>query len=76
MQILKVPLNLTSIVQNFAGVLKSQSSRLVINTLEKNFKHCRAFHDMFNTLEADKYQTEFINMVGPLLSKNLPLKWK
>ncbi|KAF9481168.1 spermidine synthase [Pholiota conissans] len=51
------------LVVNFAGVVKSKSSLLVIGTLEKNFKHCRAFHDMFNTLEEDKYETEFINMV-------------
>lgn len=57
-------LHLTDILmENYAGVLRSQSSKLVINTLEKNFKQCRAFHDMFDTLEESKYDTEFVNMV-------------
>lgn len=42
----------------------SQSSKLVINTLEKNFAQCRAFHDLFNDLTREQYDTEFINIVS------------
>ena len=59
------------VMENYAGVLRSQSSRLVINTLEKNFKQCRAFHDVFDTLEEDKYDTEFVNMVCVLVKINI-----
>jgi hypothetical protein len=52
--------------QNFAGILRSLSSRLVINTLEKSFAQCRAFHDLFDELTDEKYDTEFLNMVCDL----------
>lgn len=42
----------------------SSSSKLVINTLEKNFAQCRAFHDLFDDLTQEKYATEFINIVS------------
>ncbi|PPQ63423.1 hypothetical protein CVT24_004933 [Panaeolus cyanescens] len=51
------------IAVNFAGVLSSLSSRLVVSTLEKAFGQCRAFHDMFDEFPEEKYATEFINMV-------------
>ncbi|KAF8913768.1 spermine/spermidine synthase [Gymnopilus junonius] len=51
------------LVVNFAGILRSTSSRLIINTLERSFRHCRAFHDLFEPLSEEKYDSEFINMV-------------
>jgi len=51
------------LVVNFAGIIRSRSSRLVVNTLERSFVQCRAFHDMFDELPDEKYDTEFINMV-------------
>ena len=45
--------------QNYAGIFKSESSKLIVNTLERSFGHCRAFHDMSDTFT----HTEFINMV-------------
>lgn len=54
-------------LQNFAGVLRSESSRLIITTLEQSFEQCRAFHDMLDTMAEDKYDTDFVNMVCVLL---------
>ncbi|KAF8165481.1 spermidine synthase [Crassisporium funariophilum] len=51
------------LVVNFAGILKSESTRLITNTLERSFGQCRAFHDMFDELSDEKLETEFINMV-------------
>ena len=36
----------------------------MINTLEKNFAQCRAFHDLFDDFPREKYDTEFINIVS------------
>jgi spermidine synthase len=51
------------VVINFAGKLGSDSSRSILFTLEKSFSQCRAFHDSFEEMTEEKYQTEFINMV-------------
>ena len=45
--------------QNYVGIFRSESSKLIVNTLERSFGHCRAFHDMSDTFT----HTEFINMV-------------
>ncbi|KAF8969500.1 spermidine synthase [Flammula alnicola] len=64
------------LVVNFAGVLRSQSSQLVVNTLEKSFRQCRAFHDMFSTLLEEKYDTEFINIVLFCTQSSSPLTFR
>ncbi|TFK43670.1 spermidine synthase [Crucibulum laeve] len=48
---------------NFAGIIRSESSRMIIHTLERSFGNCRAFHDMFGELSDEIYDTDFINMV-------------
>lgn len=49
--------------QNYAGTIRSESSKLIVNTLERSFAHCRAFHDMFDPFADETYDTEFVNMV-------------
>ncbi|KAF9534772.1 hypothetical protein CPB83DRAFT_842919 [Crepidotus variabilis] len=61
---------------NFAGILQSESSRLVINTLEKSFGQCRAFHDAFEAVPEDKYTDEFINMVFFCTQSQKPLTFR
>jgi hypothetical protein len=55
--------------QNFAGIPKSDSSRMVLHTLEKSFSQCRGFQDLFERLREEKYTTEFVNMVSDPLIK-------
>ncbi|KIM46329.1 hypothetical protein M413DRAFT_441412 [Hebeloma cylindrosporum] len=64
------------LVVNFAGILRSRSSRLVINTLEKSFGQCRAFHDVFDGLNDEKYDTEFINVVVFCTQSSAPLTFR
>jgi len=54
------------IQQNFAGVPISDSSKMILHTLEHNFKQCRAFHDWVNNFDEGKYDQEFINIVSDL----------
>lgn len=49
--------------QNVVGVVKSESSKLIVNTVERSFGLCRAFHDLLDSFTEEKYNTEFINMV-------------
>lgn len=56
--------------QNFAGVPISDSSKMILHTLEHNFKQCRAFHDWMNTFDEDKYDHEFINIVSDVSTQN------
>ncbi|KAF8631168.1 hypothetical protein AX15_002507 [Amanita polypyramis BW_CC] len=52
------------VVVNYAGSLRSESSRLVLRTLLKAFGQCRAFHDLMGPNEAtEKRDTSFANMV-------------
>ena len=44
-------------------IFRSESSKLIVNTLERSFGHCRAFHDMTDPFTDQEYNTEFINMV-------------
>jgi len=64
------------LVVNFAGILRSISSRLIINTLERSFSQCRAFHDLFDPLPDEKYDTEFINMVLFCTASPSPLTFR
>ncbi|KAF8351198.1 spermidine synthase [Amanita rubescens] len=50
-----------TVVVNYAGIVKSESSRLILYTLLKAFGQCRAFHESVGSI--DKYETEFANMV-------------
>ncbi|KAL0567175.1 hypothetical protein V5O48_014825 [Marasmius crinis-equi] len=53
------------LVINFAGIVDSEPSRLVLRTLDETFSHCRAFHDLVQPelLTKEKYDTEFLNVV-------------
>ncbi|TFK28866.1 hypothetical protein FA15DRAFT_611603 [Coprinopsis marcescibilis] len=51
------------LVVNYAGIVDSESTRLVVNTLLKTFKQCRGFHDFFEDFSEERFSTEFINMV-------------
>lgn len=54
--------------QNFAGIIQSEASSLVVNTLLDSFNgNCRGFHDLFGELEPEMHTTEFINIVRVLL---------
>jgi hypothetical protein len=53
--------------QNFAGIVQSEASSLVVNTLLDSFNgNCRGFHDLFGELTPEMYPTEFINIVRSL----------
>lgn len=62
--------------QNFAGIVESESSALIVNTLLDSFQQCRAFHDIFGEFPKEQYKTEFINVVRfmALNSFHSPLK--
>jgi len=64
------------VVVNFAGVLKSDSSKMVLYTLEKSFRQCRAFHDWFGDLSEEKYEVEFVNMVLFCTQSKVPLTFR
>jgi len=51
------------LVVNFAGMIKSEASRLISQTLAESFATCRAFHDSADKLPEERYETEFINIV-------------
>ncbi|KAJ7498664.1 spermidine synthase [Mycena latifolia] len=48
---------------NFAGMIRSDSSRMISQTLSKSFGNCRAFHDSQGDIPEEKYETELINLV-------------
>ncbi|TFK71758.1 spermidine synthase [Pluteus cervinus] len=50
------------VVVNFAGIVKSEASRLVVFTLLKSFGHCRAFHDLLDKMSPEQYESDFINI--------------
>ncbi|KAG6880167.1 hypothetical protein C0992_004619 [Termitomyces sp. T32_za158] len=47
---------------NFAGVPKSDSTRMILATLEKGFVSCRGFHDLFEVIRDEQYEKDFINI--------------
>jgi spermidine synthase len=49
--------------QNFAGIVNSESTKLVFNTMMEAFGQCRAFHDYFEKFTDQTYNEEFLNMV-------------
>ncbi|RXW21959.1 hypothetical protein EST38_g3914 [Candolleomyces aberdarensis] len=55
------------VVINFAGIVKSEATMLVVNTLLDSFGQCRGFHDVFGDLPKEKYDTEFINIASTLI---------
>ncbi|KAG6842028.1 hypothetical protein C0991_003554 [Blastosporella zonata] len=61
---------------NFAGIPKSDSTRMVLATLEKSFVSCHAFHDMFSLIRDDQYDTEFINIVFFCTTSESPLTFR
>ncbi|EAU86927.2 spermine/spermidine synthase [Coprinopsis cinerea okayama7 len=65
-----------SVVVNFAGVVNSEATRLVLNTLLNSFDQCRAFHDFFDEFTEDIYNKEFINMVLFCTSSKKPLTFR
>ncbi|KAJ3568828.1 hypothetical protein NP233_g5455 [Leucocoprinus birnbaumii] len=64
------------LVVNFAGIATSDSSKMILHTLESNFKQCRAFHDWMKTLDEDKYSEEFINIVFFCTNADAPLTFR
>ncbi|KAF8646374.1 hypothetical protein AX16_007240 [Volvariella volvacea WC 439] len=64
------------VVVNFAGIVKSDASRMVIFTLMRSFRQCRAFHDLIDELTPEKYETEFINMVIFCTQSEEPLSFR
>ncbi|KAG6910941.1 hypothetical protein DXG01_005995 [Tephrocybe rancida] len=64
------------VVINFAGVPKSDATRMVLSTLEKSFESCRAFHDLFNAISDEQYDTEFINIVFFCTTSKSPLTFR
>lgn len=58
--------------QNFVGRVISRSSNMILYTLERTFcdgaNCCRAFHDHADELTADKYRTEFLNIVSAVFN--------
>ncbi|RDB19898.1 hypothetical protein Hypma_012759 [Hypsizygus marmoreus] len=64
------------VVVNFAGIMKTESTKMVLLTLEKSFGQCRAFHDLFGDLTDDKYDTDFINIVLFCTSSKVPLTFR
>jgi predicted membrane-bound spermidine synthase len=60
--------------QNFAGIPKSDSSKMVLLTLEKSFGQCRGFHDNFEPLLEEKYATEFVNIVSGSMIKRYTMR--
>ncbi|KAJ7241892.1 S-adenosyl-L-methionine-dependent methyltransferase [Mycena haematopus] len=51
------------LVVNFAGMIKSDASRMISQTLKTSFGHCRVFHDSQKGIKEEEYETEFINLV-------------
>lgn len=64
------------VVVNFAGIIHSESSKLITNTLERSFPQCRAFHDMSEDLPEEKYDTEFVNLVLFCTLSSSPLTFR
>ncbi|KAJ6538540.1 spermidine synthase [Mycena vulgaris] len=48
---------------NFAGMIRSDASRMISQTLAKSFGTCRAFHDSQGKIPEKQYETELINLV-------------
>ncbi|PFH52610.1 hypothetical protein AMATHDRAFT_139709 [Amanita thiersii Skay4041] len=65
-------------VVNYAGMAKSESSRMIFYTLLAAFTQCRAFHDLTdaNGLSPDAYHTSFINIVIFCTNSNKPLMFR
>ncbi|KAF9268195.1 S-adenosyl-L-methionine-dependent methyltransferase [Marasmius fiardii PR-910] len=53
------------IVINYAGIVDSEPSRLLLRTLDEAFPQCRAFHDlvMADALKKEEYDSQFVNVV-------------
>ncbi|KAJ7682521.1 spermidine synthase [Mycena polygramma] len=51
------------VVVNFAGMVKSDASRMISQTLKARLGNCRVFHDSQGSLKEEEYETELINMV-------------
>ncbi|KAK7061960.1 spermidine synthase [Favolaschia claudopus] len=51
------------LVVNFAGMIKSDASRLISQTLEASFSVCRVFHDSQGGIKEEEYKTELMNLV-------------
>ncbi|XP_006456672.1 hypothetical protein AGABI2DRAFT_188516 [Agaricus bisporus var. bisporus H97] len=64
------------LVVNFAGVVTSRSSKLILHTLENSFKQCRAFHDWMKPLGDDEYGSEFVNVVFFCTNSEAPMTFR
>ncbi|KAK2466436.1 hypothetical protein APHAL10511_002078 [Amanita phalloides] len=63
---------------NYAGIVKSESARLVLYTLLKVFGQCRAFHDRTesNELTRERYETHSTNMIIFCTRSRSPLTFR
>lgn len=64
------------LVLNTAGILRSDSSRLIYHTLIRAFKQCRGFHDQFEDLRPEQYEKDFVNVVWFCTSSDIPLEFR
>ncbi|KAJ7228376.1 spermidine synthase [Mycena pura] len=64
------------VVVNFAGMIISDSSRMISQTLKRSFGNCRAFHDSFEDISEQQHGTEFINLVFFCTSHSTPLTFR
>ncbi|KAJ6515616.1 spermidine synthase [Mycena sanguinolenta] len=64
------------LVVNFAGMIKSDASRMISQTLKTSFGHCRAFHDSQRGLKEEEYETELINLVFFCSPSETPLTFR
>ncbi|GLB34029.1 putative spermine spermidine synthase [Lyophyllum shimeji] len=61
---------------NFAGILKSDATKMVLLTLEKSFAQCRAFHDLFAEMTDAQYDVDFVNVVFFCTPSKAPLTFR
>ncbi|KAJ7639081.1 spermidine synthase [Roridomyces roridus] len=64
------------VVVNFAGMIKSESARMISQTLAKSFGTCRVFHDAQKPITEEEYETETINMAFFCALHNDPLTFR
>ncbi|KAF7301919.1 Spermidine synthase [Mycena indigotica] len=63
-------------LQNFAGSIVSDSSRMISQTLLKSFGNCRAFHDAQHQITEAQRTTELVNIVFFCTPHSSPLTFR
>ncbi|KAG6903427.1 hypothetical protein C0995_005450 [Termitomyces sp. Mi166 len=54
--------DLKTIMQPEGVVAVSDSTRMILATLERSFVSCRGFHDLFEVIRDEQYEKDFINI--------------